>query len=92
MGAFSTVNSRIVAGESVFNLGTGKGVSVLQIIGGFEKITGQKLNYTIGPRREGDAAAVYADTTMANKVLGWKAALGLEEMIASSWKWEQSLI
>ncbi len=75
----------------VFNLGTGKGVSVLQIIEGFEKITGQKLNYKIGPRRAGDAAAVYADTTKANEVLGWKAELGLEEMIASAWKWQLSL-
>jgi UDP-glucose 4-epimerase len=75
----------------VFNLGTGNGISVLQIIEGFEKVTGKKLNYKIGPRREGDAAAVYADTTKANKVLGWKAQLGLEEMIASAWKWELSL-
>jgi UDP-glucose 4-epimerase len=75
----------------VFNLGTGIGVSVLQIIEGFEKVTGKKLNYKIGPRREGDAAAVYADTTKANKVLDWKAELGLEEMIASSWKWQQSI-
>ena len=75
----------------VFNLGTGNGVSVLQIIGGFEKITGQKLNYKLGPRREGDAAAVYADTTKANKLLGWTAELGLDEMISSSWKWQLSL-
>jgi UDP-glucose 4-epimerase len=75
----------------VFNLGTGHGVSVLQIIGGFEKVSGQKLNYKMGPRREGDAAAVYADTTKATGVLGWKAELGLEEMIASSWRWQLSL-
>lgn len=72
----------------VFNLGTGKGTSVLQIIEGFEKVTGQRLSYKIGPRREGDAAAVYADTKKANKVLGWKANLGLEEMISSAWKWQ----
>lgn len=76
----------------VFNLGTGNGASVLQIIEGFEKVTGMKLNYKMGPRREGDAAAVYADTTKANDVLGWKAKLGLEEMITSSWKWQLSLI
>jgi UDP-glucose 4-epimerase len=75
----------------VFNLGTGKGISVLQIIEGFEKISGQKLNYNMGPRREGDAAAVYADTKKANEVLGWRAELGLEEMIASAWKWQLSL-
>ncbi|MEP7377032.1 MAG: UDP-glucose 4-epimerase GalE [Chitinophagaceae bacterium] len=75
----------------VFNLGTGNAVSVLQIIEGFEKVTGKKLNYKMGPRREGDAAAVYADTTKANKVLGWKTEFSLEEMIASSWKWQMSL-
>jgi UDP-glucose 4-epimerase len=75
----------------VFNLGTGNGISVLQILDGFEKIAGKKLNYKIGPRRKGDAAAVYADTTKANKLLGWKAELGLEEMINSSWKWQLSL-
>ncbi len=73
----------------VFNLGTGKGTSVLEIIASFEKVTGLKLNYTIGPRREGDAPAVYADTAKANTVLGWKAVLTLDEMIASAWKWEQ---
>lgn len=76
----------------VFNLGTGNGVSVLQIIKGFEKVSGQKLNYKMGPRREGDAAAVYADTKKANEILGWKAELGLEEMIASAWKWQLSII
>lgn len=75
----------------VFNLGTGKAISVLQIIHGFEKITGKKLNYKIGPRREGDASAVYADTKKANETLGWKAELGLDEMISSAWKWEQSI-
>jgi UDP-glucose 4-epimerase len=75
----------------VFNLGTGNGVSVLQIIEGFEKVTGKKLNYKIGPRRKGDAAAVYADTAKANNVLGWKAQSGLDEMIASSWKWQKSI-
>lgn len=76
----------------VFNLGTGKGVSVLQIIEGFEKISGKKLNYKIGARREGDAAVVYADTRKANEVLGWTAKLDLEDMISSSWKWQQTLV
>jgi UDP-glucose 4-epimerase len=74
----------------IFNLGTGKGTSVLEIIASFEKICGIKLNYIIGNRREGDAPAVYADTCKANNMLGWKAMLGLDEMIASSWKWEQN--
>lgn len=74
----------------VFNLGTGKGTSVLEIISSFEKVTDQKLNYKVGNRREGDAPAVYADTYKANNVLGWKAKLSLDEMIASSWAWEQN--
>ncbi len=82
------VQQKNESGFEVFNLGTGKGTSVLEIIKGFEKITGKKLNYIMGPRREGDAAAVYADTAKANNVLGWRAELSLEEMIASSWKWQ----
>jgi len=74
----------------VFNLGTGKGTSVLQIISSFEKITGQQLNYVIGDRRKGDAPAIFADVDRANNVLGWKAILSLDEMIDSSWKWEQN--
>ncbi len=76
----------------VFNLGTGKGTSVLEIISSFEKVTGQKISYVIGKRREGDATAVYADATKADEVLGWKAKLNLDEMIASSWAWEQNLM
>lgn len=72
----------------VFNIGTGKPTSVLDIINTFEKTTAKKLNYKIGSRRDGDAAAVYADTTKANTFLGWKAELGLNEMIRSSWQWE----
>ncbi|MBI2729682.1 MAG: UDP-glucose 4-epimerase GalE [Sphingobacteriales bacterium] len=75
----------------VFNIGTGKPTSVLEIIKVFERCTGVKLNYKIGDRREGDAAVVYADITKANKVLGWKAELELDEMIKSSWKWELSV-
>jgi len=75
----------------VFNLGTGKGTSVLEIIRSFEKVTGKKLNFIIGRRREGDAAVVYADTKKANNMLGWKALLTLDEMISSSWKWQMSL-
>ena len=72
----------------VFNVGTGKPTSVLEIINAFEKNTEVKLKYKIGDRREGDAPVVYADTTKANQVLGWKAELGLDDMIRSAWKWE----
>lgn len=75
----------------VFNVGTGKGSSVLEIINAFEKSTGQKLNYTIGPRREGDIEKTYGDVTLANQVLGWKAELGIEEMLSSAWNWEKYL-
>jgi UDP-glucose 4-epimerase len=72
-----------------FNLGTGKGLSVLEIIKTFEKATGVKINYQIVGRREGDIEQVYADTTLANNELHWKAAIPLEETLRSAWKWEQ---
>lgn len=75
----------------VFNVGTGKATSVLEIINGFERLTKVRLNYTIGGRRSGDAAAVYADTSKANNQLGWKAQKGLDDMILSSWKWTQQI-
>lgn len=75
----------------VFNIGTGKATSVLEIINVFEKNTGIKLNYKIGTRRDGDSAAVYADTKKANKILRWKAELGLDDMIGSAWKWELAM-
>jgi UDP-glucose 4-epimerase len=79
------------AAFEVFNLGTGKGVSVFEIIGSFEKVNGIRLNYTIAPRRPGDVEKVWADTTLANKVLGWKADRSLDEMVASAWAWERML-
>ncbi len=75
----------------VFNLGTGQGNSVLEAVKAFEKVTGVKLNYRIGVRREGDVVKVYADTSKANKELGWKAALTLENIMSSAWAWEQAL-
>jgi len=74
-----------------FNLGTGKGSSVKEIVDTFEKVTGKELPKVVAPRREGDVQAVYADTRRANEVLGWKAELGLEEMIRSAWAWEKQL-
>lgn len=72
----------------VFNLGTGKGYSVLEIINTFELVTGIKLNYKIVERRQGDVDSVYADTSFANKELGWKAELDLSVMLKSAWDWE----
>jgi UDP-glucose 4-epimerase len=74
-----------------FNLGTGKGSSVLEVINAFEKVSGQKLPYKIVGRREGDVISAYANTDKANKVLGWKAELSLEDALASAWKWEQKV-
>ena len=75
----------------VFNLGTGRGNTVLEVIKTFEKISGRSLNYEISPRRKGDITAAYADTTKANKVLGWKAELSLEEALISAWRWEKKI-
>ncbi len=75
----------------VFNIGTGTGSSVLEVINTFEKVSGKKLNYRIVGRRKGDIVSAYADTTKANSILGWKAESSLEEALASAWKWEQKI-
>ncbi|MGN6416442.1 MAG: UDP-glucose 4-epimerase GalE [Pseudobacter sp.] len=75
----------------VFNLGTGNGVTVLEAIRAFEKVSGVKLNYTIGPRRSGDVIAIYANNDYAVTSLGWTIKYGLEDMMSTAWKWEQRL-
>lgn len=75
----------------VFNLGTGKGVSVLEAINAFEHSTGKKLNYKISPPRKGDVISVYSDTSKTEKVLNWKPKYTIEEMMSSAWKWQQNL-
>lgn len=75
----------------IFNIGTGNGFTVLETIQSFEKVTQQKLKYTIGARRLGDIEKVWADTTKANKELGWKAEKTLDEMTLSAWKWQNYL-
>ena len=74
----------------VFNVGTGKGSSVLEIVKAFEEVNNLKVNYKIVDRREGDVIAAYADTTLANEELGWKTEKSLEEALASAWKWQQN--
>ena len=74
-----------------FNIGTGKGSSVLEVVNAFEKVTQQKLNYKIVDRREGDIISVYADTKKANEVLGWKAENSMEDSLLSSWNWEKKV-
>ena len=72
----------------VFNLGTGVGISTLDIVKTFEKVTGVKVNYEMAPRRYGDIAAIWANPTLANEELGWRAEKSLEETLLSAWKWE----
>jgi UDP-glucose 4-epimerase len=74
---------------STYNLGTGRGSSVLEVINAFENATGVKLNYTIGPRRKGDIEKVYGDVSKAERELGWKTELDLTEMMRSAWAWEK---
>jgi len=75
----------------VFNLGTGNGITVLEAIKAFEKVSGVKLNYEVGPRRAGDIVAIYANNDKAVTKLGWECKYGLEEMMLTAWQWEQSL-
>lgn len=87
---------RLIEGKNgenfeVFNLGTGKGSSVLEVIQSFERVSGKKLNYRIAPRRAGDVVQAYADTQKANEVLGWKARLTLDDAVSSAWNWERKI-
>lgn len=75
-------------GVDIFNLGTGRGYSVLEMIEAFEQASGRSIPYAIVDRRPGDIAICYADTTKASEVLGWKAARGIEEMCRDSWRWQ----
>ncbi len=85
------INKKNTASCEVFNLGSGNGVTVLEAIKSFEKVSGVKLNYKIGPRRPGDVVAVYANNELAKKVLGWNPGYTLDEMMATAWKWELKL-
>lgn len=73
-----------------YNLGIGDGVSVLEAINAFEKVSGQKLNYELGPRREGDVISIYADYNKAKGNLGWTPKFGIEDIMDTAWKWEQA--
>lgn len=76
-------------GYDMFNLGTGKGSSVLEIIHAFERATGVKLNYEIGPRRSGDVEQVWGDVNKSINKLHWQTELGVDEMMSSAWEWEK---
>ncbi len=86
--------SRMVENKSeeryeIFNIGTGRGVSVLELVHKFEEVNHLKLNYKIAPRRAGDIVAIWADPSRANQVLGWKAERSLDETLAAAWAWEK---
>ncbi len=85
------LKSKNTSNYEVFNIGTGKGSTVLEVIQSFEKVSDQKLNYKIVDRREGDVTAAYADTTKANNDLGWRATSSLDDSLSSAWKWEQKV-
>ncbi|MDO4822651.1 MAG: UDP-glucose 4-epimerase GalE [Bacteroidales bacterium] len=88
--------ARILDGKSedaveIFNIGTGHGCSVLELINSFEKATGVKLNYKIGGRREGDIEAIWGNVDKANSILGWKADTPLDDILLSAWNWQKHL-
>jgi UDP-glucose 4-epimerase len=85
------LNQQNLENVEIFNLGTGTGSSVLEVIDAFEKVSDQKLKYQIIGRREGDITEAYANTEKANSILGWKTQLSLEEALASAWKWEKKI-
>ncbi len=85
------VNKKQSAKCEIFNLGTGTGYTVLEVIKAFEKVSGVKLNYTIGPRRAGDVIAIYANNNKAKSELGWQPKYNLDDMMDSAWKWELQL-
>ena len=85
------INRKNKSNFETFNLGTGKGSSVLEVITAFEKVSEKQLKYQIVARREGDVIEAFANTEKANTVLGWKAQSSLEEALASAWKWEQKI-
>ena len=75
----------------IFNIGTGRPVSVLELVNAFEKVNGIKLNYKFAPRRAGDVTAIWADPTLANEKLGWKAERSVEDTLAAAWAWEKRI-
>jgi len=85
------VNDKNKNNYEFFNIGTGNGVSVLEIMESFERATGEKVPHKIIDRRSGDIEKIYADTSFANKVLGWKSESTLDETLLSAWKWQENI-
>jgi len=89
--ALSHLSSQESNFYDVFNVGTSNGNTVLEVIQAFEKVSGEKLNYVIGPRRPGDVEKTWADTAKINQVLGWYPKFSLEDSMRDSWNWQKSL-
>lgn len=85
------IQNKNTANPEIFNLGTGSGITVLETIKAFEKVTGISLNYKIGPNRPGDVIAIYANNDKATGQLGWQPEFNLEDILQTAWKWEQKL-
>lgn len=85
------INDKQKTNTSIFNLGTGNGVTVFEVIQSFEKVTQQKFNFKVGPRRPGDVIKIYANNNFAKQELGWDPKNGLDEMMLSAWKWQLNL-
>lgn len=85
------LDGKMKADCEIFNIGTGKPVSVLELVNSFEKVNGLKLNYKFAPRRAGDVTAIWADPTLANEEMGWKAERSVDETLAAAWAWEKHL-
>ena len=85
------LDGKMKEGYEIFNIGTGRPVSVAELVNAFEKVNGLKLNYKFAPRRPGDVVAIWADTTLANEELGWKAERSVEDTLASAWAWEKRI-
>ena len=85
------LENKNLSSPEVFNIGTGKGTSVLEVVKAFEEVSGVKLNYIFKDRRPGDVVCAFADTNKANNILGWKSELSLKEALASAWKWEKKI-
>ncbi len=85
------LDGRMEEDYEIFNVGTGRPVSVLELVNAFEKVNNLKLNYKFAPRRPGDVTAIWADPTLANEKLGWKAERTVEQTLASAWAWEKHL-
>lgn len=95
-GAHVAAISRLIEGKNkakyeIFNVGTGKGTSVMELVKAFERVNNLSLNYRIAGRRAGDTVEVWADTTLANEELGWKAQRSLDETLAAAWAWERNV-